>query len=97
MSIVDQIKPQFTDEDHLLLNALAEIEQLREENKSLAAWSCIHVDGKTGIFSDEHGNQHCAKDKEIERLRKALKRIAEYDTDENWQAKIACAALKKDE
>ena len=37
------------------------------------------------------------KDKEIERLRKALKRIAEYDTYENWQSTIARAALKGDE
>ena len=60
--------------------AADEIERLRKDNFSLAAWQCVHWDGKTGLVNDEHGNQYCAKDKEIERLREALKPFAEEAT-----------------
>jgi len=39
-----------------------EIERLQKENFELASWQCIYRDGKTGLTSDEHGNQTCAKD-----------------------------------
>lgn len=39
-----------------------EIYRLQKENAELASWQCIYTDGKTGITSDEHGNQSCAKD-----------------------------------
>jgi len=39
-----------------------EIERLQRENFELASWQCIYRDGKTGLTSDEHGNQTCAKD-----------------------------------
>jgi hypothetical protein len=38
------------------------IANLEKENSDLAAWQCIFHDGKTGLTSDEHGNQYCAKD-----------------------------------
>jgi len=38
------------------------IANLEKENSELAAWQCIFHDGKTGLTSDEHGNQYCAKD-----------------------------------
>jgi hypothetical protein len=38
------------------------IANLEKENAELAAWQCIYHDGKTGLTSDEHGNQYCAKD-----------------------------------
>lgn len=38
------------------------IANLEKENSELAAWQCIYHDGKTGLTSDEHGNQYCAKD-----------------------------------
>ena len=31
-------------------------------NFELASWQCIYRDGKTGLTSDEHGHQNCAKD-----------------------------------
>jgi hypothetical protein len=40
----------------------AEIERLEKENFELASWQCIYRDGKTGLTSDEHGHQTCAKD-----------------------------------
>ena len=40
----------------------AEIERLEKENFELASWQCIYRDGKTGLTSDEYGNQTCAKD-----------------------------------
>ena len=42
---------------------VAKIKEREEENAKLAAWQCIHTDGKTGLTSDERGNQFCAKDK----------------------------------
>jgi hypothetical protein len=39
-----------------------EIERLQKENFELASWQCIYRDGKTGLTSDEHGHQKCAKD-----------------------------------
>ena len=39
-----------------------EIYRLQKENAELASWQCIYTDGKTGITSDEYGNQSCAKD-----------------------------------
>ena len=39
-----------------------EIERLEKENFELASWQCIYHDGKTGLTSDEHGHQTCAKD-----------------------------------
>jgi len=39
-----------------------EIYSLQKENAELASWQCIYRDGKTGLTSDEHGNQTCAKD-----------------------------------
>jgi len=39
-----------------------EIYRLQKENSELASWQCIYTDGKTGITSDEYGNQTCAKD-----------------------------------
>jgi hypothetical protein len=39
-----------------------EIYRLQKENAELASWQCIYTDGKTGITSDEYGNQTCAKD-----------------------------------
>jgi hypothetical protein len=53
---------------NFLIECRDEIERLKEENFALAAWSCIHSDGKTGIVNDEYGNQYCAKDAEIEQL-----------------------------
>lgn len=41
----------------------AQVAELKAENAALAAWQCIHTDGKTGIVCDEYGNQYCAKDK----------------------------------
>jgi hypothetical protein len=38
------------------------IANLEKENSDLASWQCIFHDGKTGLTSDEHGNQYCAKD-----------------------------------
>jgi len=38
------------------------IANLEKENSELAAWQCVFHDGKTGLTSDEHGNQYCAKD-----------------------------------
>lgn len=42
----------------------AEIYRLQKENAELASWQCIYTDGKTGLTSDEYGNQSCAKDTE---------------------------------
>jgi hypothetical protein len=55
-----------------LKDCYAEIERLRAECQSLAAWACIHPDGKTGIVCGEGGSQYCAKDAEIERLNSEL-------------------------
>jgi len=62
-----------------LKDCYAEIERLRAECQGLAAWACIHPDGKTGIVCGEGGSQYCAKDAEIERLRAALAEISELD------------------
>jgi len=56
----------------------AEVERLRAECQSLAAWVCVHPDGKTGIVCGEGGSQYCAKDAEIERLRAALRNVLSY-------------------
>ena len=47
----------------------AEIDRLRAENFSLAAWQCEFTDGKTGLVAHEHGGTYCAMAKENERLR----------------------------
>jgi hypothetical protein len=39
-----------------------EIYRLQKENAELASCKCIYTDVKTGITSDEYGNQTCAKD-----------------------------------
>jgi len=56
------------------LNALiADHDRLEAENAALAAWQCVHLDGKTGVTADEHGNQVCAKDARIAALEAALR------------------------
>ena len=42
--------------------------RLEEENAALAAWQCPFHDGKSGLTSDEHGHQYCAKEKRIAAL-----------------------------
>jgi hypothetical protein len=49
----------------------ADVEHLRAENASLAAWQCVYTDGKTGLVGDEHGNQYCAIAQEVEAVRSA--------------------------
>lgn len=64
-----------------------------ENDAALASWQCIHTDGVTGITSDEHGNQFCAKDAkiaardaEIVRLRTALRDVLDaWSTDLNTE------------
>lgn len=50
-------------------------EALREA-QSLAAWQCLYRDGKTGITSDEGGNQCCAMERKIDHLSKKLGKTA---------------------
>jgi len=64
-----------------LISALREAQ---ERSSQIAAWQCIHTDGKTGIVCDEHGNQSCAKDAiitslstRIEQLGVQIKRLRE--------------------
>jgi hypothetical protein len=46
------------------------IDALEEENASLVSWQCPFQDGKTGLTSDEHGHQYCAKKKRLDWLDK---------------------------
>jgi len=50
-------------EDPRIAELEARIAQLEKDGAALSAWQCIHMDWKTGITSDDHGNQYCAKDR----------------------------------
>ena len=74
------------------------------ENADLASWQCVHLDGKTGITSDEHGNQSCAKDAVISRLtsdkkslRKALRPFAKMCVGYNSSKHNYRGSLRDDE
>jgi hypothetical protein len=54
------------------------IAQLEKDGAALSAWQCIHMDGKTGITSDDHGNQYCAKDRRIAQLEAENERLKSY-------------------
>lgn len=82
IDIVDRLlDPNAAWTETLRMEAVAEIKSLRKEGFSLAAWQCVYHDGRTGLVADEHGNSFCAKDKEVQRLRAALK--CAYDQLEN--------------
>lgn len=68
----------------LAMEAADEIERLRKDVSVLE------------VYKKEMTEIIIARNDEIERLREALKRIAEYDpTYENWQAQIARSALQQ--
>lgn len=73
--------------------------RLTAENAKLAAWQCIHTDGKTGIVGTEHGHQICAKDAQIgtltarlERLEAQLQQFAEQKLVEEMDAEALALA-----
>lgn len=51
-----------------ILDLCAYALELEKENAALAAWQCPFQDGKSGLTSDEHGHQYCAKEKRIAAL-----------------------------
>ena len=55
------------------------IRELEEENASFVSWQCPFQDGKTGLTSDEHGHQYCAKKARLDWLdEKRDKRVTIY-------------------
>jgi len=58
------------------------LREARERSNQLAAWQCIHTDGKTGIVCDERGNQSCAKDvkPETSTVRELMEKNARLET-----------------
>lgn len=63
--IVEELRNgPFLDMENLVHRAADEIERLRAENFSLAAWQCEFTDGKTGLVAGEGGSTYCAMAKE---------------------------------
>jgi len=74
----------------------AEVERLRAECQSLAAWVCVHPDGKTGIVCGEGGSQYCAKDAEMERLRADVQTWQSHAKTAIWSDSAECQMLAAD-
>jgi len=71
------------------MQELVPVSALQEEqgrSSQIAAWQCIHTDGKTGIVCDEHGNQSCAKDAIIASL---TDRVARLEAALQWYGEQA--------
>ena len=80
----------------VLYDAVTEIERLRAECQSLAAWVCVHPDGKTGIVCGEGGSQYCAKDAEIERLQADVQTWQGHAKTAIWSDSAECKLLAAD-
>ena len=52
------------------------VRELMDENAALAAWQCIHTDGKTGLTHDDWANASCAKDATIATLTAENERLS---------------------
>jgi hypothetical protein len=67
--------PYGDDLAQLLSEAADRIEDLKDENAALAAWQCPFTDGKTGLYNDEYGHQHCKMQQELEQAQATLERV----------------------